>query len=106
MFMASQATSTIMFADDTNFFLSNRKIKPMFEQMNREMEKFNIWFKANKLSLNADKTKFTLFHKSTQSDDLPLKLPQLIMNNKVIERGSSLKFLGVLIDETLLCYDQ
>ena len=101
MFKASQTISTIMFADDTNFFLSHNNVKEMFTLMNEELEKFNIWFKANKLSLNADKTKFTLFHKSSQSENLPLKLPELIMNNTVIERKDSLKFLGVLIDETL-----
>ena len=73
----------------------------MFNLMNVELERFNDWFKANKLSLNADKTKFTLFHKSSQSENLPLKLPKLIMNNIQIERKDSLKFLGVLIDETL-----
>ena len=101
MFKASNSISTIMFADDTNFFLSHTDIKEMFKVMNEELEKFNIWFKANKLSLNADKTKFTLFHKTSQSENLPLKLPKLIMNDTLIERKDSLKFLGVLIDETL-----
>ena len=73
----------------------------MFKVMNEELEKYNSWFQANKLSLNVNKTKFTLFHKSTSSDNLPLRLPELIINNTVIERRGSLKFLGVLIDETL-----
>ena len=90
-----------MFADDTNFFLSHKNIKEMFTKMNEELQKFNIWFKANKLSLNVDKTKFTLFHKASQSENLPLKLPDLFMNNTLIERRDSLKFLGIIIDETL-----
>ena len=101
MFKASKSLSIIMFADDTNFFLSHKNVKEMFKLMNIELEKINVWFKANKLSLNADKTKFTLFHKSSQSENLPLKLPDLTMNNTIIERKESLKFLGVLIDETL-----
>ena len=52
----------------------------MFTKMNVGLRKFDHWFKANKLSLNADKTKFTLFHKTSQSENLPLKLP----NNKQI----------------------
>ena len=101
MYKASNSISSIMFADDTNLFLSHNNVKDMFNLMNLELEKFNDWFKANKLSLNADKTKFTLFHKSSQSENLPLKLPKLIMNDVLIERKDSLKFLGVLIDETL-----
>ena len=86
MYKASNLLSTIMLADDTIFFLSSNNIKSMFEIMNVELEKFNVWFKANKLSLNTDKTKFTLFHRSSQSDNLPLKLPKLFMNNITIER--------------------
>ena len=74
MFKASYNISTIMFADDTNFFLSHRNIKELFTLMNTELEKFNVWFKANKLSLNAGKTKFTLFHNSSQMENLPQKL--------------------------------
>ena len=101
MFKASYNISTIMFADDTNFFLGHSNIKELFSLMNTELEKFNIWFKANKLSLNATKTKFTLFHKPSQMDNLPLKLPILKINNDKIERKDALKFLGVLIDENL-----
>ena len=90
-----------MFADDPNFFLSDKNVKNLFSRMNVELDKFNIWFKANKFSLNSDKTNFTLFHKTSLSDDLPLKLPQLTMNNESINRKVSLKFLGVLIDECL-----
>ena len=100
-FKASNSISTIMFADDTNLFISRNNVKEMFKMMNEEPEKFNVWFKANKLSLNADKNQIHTFHKSSQSENLPLKLPNLIMNNTIIERKESLKFLGVLIDETL-----
>ena len=101
MFKASNNISTIMFADDTNFFLNHSNVKELFSLMNTELEKFNIWFKANKLSLNAGKTKFTLFHKPTQMEDLPLKLPILKINKLKIEQKDALKFLGVLIDEHL-----
>ena len=59
------------------------------------------WFKANKLSLNEKKTKFTLFHKASQKDNLPLRLPKLFINDKQIERAHSIKFLGVVFDEHL-----
>ena len=55
-----------MFADDTNFFLNHSNVE-LFSLMNTELEKFNIWFKANKLSLSAEK--FTLFHKPTQMEE-------------------------------------
>ena len=62
MFKASAKVS-IMFADDTNLFFSHANINEIFNTMNVELEKFNTWFKANKLSLNIEKTKYVFFHK-------------------------------------------
>ena len=45
-----------MFADDTNLFYSHKDLKILFQVINEELVKTNNWFKANKLSLNADKT--------------------------------------------------
>ena len=101
MHRASNIVSTIIFADDTNLILSHTNIKELFNLMNSELEKFNEWFKSNKLSINADKTKFILFHKSRQSMNLPLKLPDLKTNNVLIEQKEYLKFLGVIIDQNL-----
>ena len=33
----------------------------IFQQMNKELKSVSIWFKANKLSINIDKTKWTIF---------------------------------------------
>ena len=68
---------------------------------NTELEKISKWFQANTLSLNEDKTRFILFHKLQDRDNLPLQLPVLKTNNYKIERSSSIKFLGVMVDEHL-----
>ena len=57
-----------MFADDTNLFHSHANIKTLFKIVNNELNKLNGWFKANKLSLNVDKTKYTVFHRLNQRD--------------------------------------
>ena len=66
-----------------------------------ELQKISEWFWANKLSLNEDKTTFTLFHRIQDSDNLPLHLPILKINDYDIKRSFSIKFLGVLVDEHL-----
>ena len=101
LYKASEKLNFIMFADDTNLFLTHKNVKQLFHTMNIELEKVNKWLKANKLSLNTDKTTYTLFHKYTQTDDLPLKLPDLIIDNSKIQHSSHIKFLGVLIDNNL-----
>ena len=56
-------------------------------------------FKADKLSINVKKTKFTLFYKNYFKDEIPLKPPALMIGNNNIERKTSIKFLGVMLDE-------
>ena len=63
-----------------------------------ELNKVFKWFNAKGLSLNKDKTKYTLFHKAREKGNIPLKLPSLFMSDKEIKRITSVKYLGVLID--------
>ena len=88
-----------MFADDTNLLSSHDNIKDLFNNVNLELNKIAVWFKANKLSLNDGKTKYTFFQKFRQKYNIPLKLPMLAINGKVIEWTTSIKFLGILLDE-------
>ena len=62
-------------------------------------------FKADKLSINIKKTKFTLCHKNYFKDEIPLKFPALMIGNNNIERKSSIKFLGVMLDEHISWID-
>ena len=89
-----------MFADDTNLFSSLSNIKDLFNNVNLELNNIAVWFKANKLLLNEGKTKQIPFHKFRQKGNIPLKLPMLAINGKVIERTSKI-IIGVLLDEHL-----
>ena len=90
-----------MFADDTNLFYLHHNIKKLFSTVNEELEKLAGWF----TELNIKKTKYTFFHKNSVKDNLPLKLPDLHIYNKSIERKSSTKFLGVMLDEHIAWND-
>ena len=81
-----------MFADDIHL---------LFNNVNNGLSNISHWFK---LSLNADKTKFTLFHKVKQRDNIPVVLPTLKINNSLIKQVDHIKFLGVLFDENLTSY--
>ena len=69
--------------------------------MNAELSKINEWFKGNELSLSVTKTKYILFLKPYKIDDIPLKLPDLNINNVNIKRVNSMKLLGVNLDQHL-----
>ena len=40
----------VMFADDTNLFISHKNIDALFASMNKELENISTLFKSNKLS--------------------------------------------------------
>ena len=54
----SNLLDLILFADDTNVFLSPKDLSYLSDMLNLEIDKRSIWFKANKLSLNLKKTEF------------------------------------------------
>lgn len=93
--------NTVMFADDTNLFFTGNDIKHIFQTMNDQLSQIKDWFAANKLSLNVDKTKYTLFCSKSDEENLPLKLPELHIGGTAIDRVRSSKFLGILLDENL-----
>ena len=87
----------IMFADDTNLFISGKDIDVVVEIMNQELHKVSQWMIANKLTLNVTKTQYMVI--STRRNILPRD--NLFINREQIERVYSTKFLGVIIDEKL-----
>ena len=48
----------VIFADDTNIFCSDDNIEQLCKRVSNELNKLNIWFAVNKLSLNVSKTNF------------------------------------------------
>ena len=58
---ATNLIDPIMFADDTNLFLSHKDISYLFEAANLQLERINQWLISNKLSLSVTKTKYSIF---------------------------------------------
>ena len=60
---ASAPLNAIMFADDTNLFVSHKNINNLFQIVNAELKNLETWFNGNKLS----KTEYTFFHPKSYS---------------------------------------
>ena len=71
------------------------------EIKNEELRKVANWFKANKLSLNISKTKYSLYHSTRKIKDIPNILPPLQIDNVPVKREFVTKFLGVYLDANL-----
>ena len=93
LYKALNILDSIMFADYTNLFYSHQNINDLFSRVNSELECINQWFKANKLSLNIKKTKYTSFHKKSTKTEI-YGIRDLKIGSKNIEKTSSITFLG------------
>jgi len=60
-------TKAILFADDTTIFAHDHNLTNLYSKINYDLESLYDWFKANKLSLNINKTNYMLFTNNTYS---------------------------------------
>lgn len=93
----------ILFADDSNVFVYDKTADKLFIKANHICHNIAQWFGCNLLSLNYDKTSYTIFHANqTINSDISNNNLKIVINNKEICRVTKIKFLGVLLDEKLL----
>jgi hypothetical protein len=111
---------TFLFADDTSALKSGPNLPSLFEQLNSELYNIATWYRANRMSANATKTKYIIFHNKGKTvdtngldliynDNEPNDLDN-ISNIHTLERihskhpdnsARAYKLLGIYIDENL-----
>ena len=64
---------------------------------NNDFRRAVDWFRANKLSINASKTHYLIFH--TRYKTFPVFDFELKLGEEIIQRADFVKFLGLLIDD-------
>ena len=82
--------SFVLYADDTNAFFSNSCLKTLSSTVQNEMNKVVKWLNANKLSINASKTKFVIFRSKNKS-----------LSNTAI----TIKINHDLVEQAFRCYN-
>ena len=90
---------SIIFADDTSVIFQNKSYHSLYANAQEDLHNIDQWLIANKLSINASETKCMLFRSTkskTQTSGQSISLRKLD-----IKQVSTLKFLGVCIDEHL-----
>ncbi|CAB0015935.1 unnamed protein product [Nesidiocoris tenuis] len=99
-----------LFADDTAILCEADSWSKLFREANSDMELVFQWLSRHKLSLNIQKTKYLVFSKSPSKktlNDHGIKIhtcnnsPYSNCDCPSIERASSIRYLGIHIDENL-----
>ena len=89
-----------MYADDTHLTFASNNIETINDVMNLDLSNVNTWLTANKLTLNSSKTEFMLIGSRQRLVTYDTS-PKLIIGGDIIQQVSSVKSLGVHIDENL-----
>ena len=77
----SNLLTPLIFADDTNLFITGKDPESLITTLNQELVKLTQWTNTNKLSLNSGKTKYIVFTKPRKSLVIA---SQLRLNNDII----------------------
>ena len=87
---------SILFADDTTIFSSHENIHTLCRDISADLHLVNEWLIDNSLTLNVSKTYYTIFSMRKVPDNICITIGQ-----RVLDRKSNGKFLGVVLDEKL-----
>ena len=106
----------LIFADDTTLLASGENLDDLIDFVNSELHKLVTWFRANRMCLHPEKTKFIVFH---SNDNIPwndigiflnhneidgIQHPENIYPVHYVNKNSpipAIKFLGVYLDQNL-----
>ena len=85
----------IIYADDTTLSCHGTSMQTIARDCNEDLNSFYEWTKANRLSINTQKTHTFIL------SNRPYDQPQIYINNSPITSSTSAKFLGVTIDSNM-----
>ena len=96
---AAEKLKCIIFADDSNLVIKGNNLTDTATVLNSQLEGINDFFKANKLKLNAKKTKMVCFRKKNQ--DLNLNSVAITLDGANLKFDEGASFLGINLDSHL-----
>ena len=85
------------FADDTNLIQIGKFIDSLSLAMTYDLSCLSTWLSASKIALNAAKTEIIVFRNRLR----PIGEINIIFDGHKLNSSSSIKYLGVFLDEHL-----
>ena len=98
MHRSSNQMRFVHFADDTTVFASDSDINNVHATVNRELVGVDNWLKANRLSLTVSKTSDMIIFNQKNAIEIRIR-------DSILTKVSTVKFLGVTLDENLTFND-
>ena len=98
-----ESIKKIVYADDTTLVITGKNKLEALEKCKNVLKNFNEYFKQNKLTVNAGKTKYMTFNNKTNKNykSLPRDEDYIILDSTPLEEVNNFKLLGVIINNKL-----
>ena len=93
----SNVFSSVLFVDDTTLHYSSNNLQELSATVNNELSNIMQWLNANRLSLNIEKTNFTIFRPRGKNE----VCPTIHICGAEIQEVDDAKFLGIMVDNKL-----
>ena len=93
---ATEKLKCVIFADDSNLLIKSKDLQEIQAVLNSELDGISDFFKANKLKLNAKKTKMVCFRKKSRNftpDSI-----DIFLDGTKLKFEDEASFLGITID--------
>ena len=100
--LAPKIFTPIIYADDTTLFSTLEDFNlhngcSISQNINNDLSRISEWLHVDKLCLNANKSKFMLFHSPNKKIDIP----SIEINSTEVYCVDNFNFLGILLDKHL-----
>ena len=86
------------FADDTNILYCSKSLKKINKYINHDLSQIRQWLRANRISINANKTELIIFRPKNKSITKHLNFR---ISGQKINPVNKAKYLGIYLDEHL-----
>ena len=101
---ACSKCDVVLFADDTNIFVSAKSKAEVLANANSILELVRCYMTSNKLHINMSKSCYMHFSRKKANADSNAQINEVRIGNTVIYQVRDTKFLGVTIDDRL-CWE-
>ncbi len=95
IFTIDENSSCVLYADDTSIIISGKNVTELRTKLHI-LDFYVNWFCDNKLAINVKKTNYMLLGNVLNEDMLTIQF-----NGKTINRVSSVRYLGIMLDDKL-----
>ena len=94
--LENSSSIDLLFADDTTLYKTHRNLRYLKWSMEEDLKKLLSWFKANKLTMNIEKTVCMLFQQPGKLNKIQINIGDVTLTNQ-----PETKFLGIWLDDQL-----